>query len=268
MKAVEDGTAIANDTAQTLALIVETTTQTADLIEDISTACEEQATAISQITAGVDQISSVVQTNSATSEECAASAEELSSQATILDGMVSKFKLSKKAIEEESAKATGKADKSEKTASAKPEKADSPEAKKPSEPKRDKEKTVKSKQEIKKTTVEAKEIKAEKPAVKGKPSDIITDKKASESKPVASTQIKKSESKPATNTQKKKAESTVESKKKNSESAIKTISADFKTEKAKTEAPAQKKMKAVGISHFDTAVNSEKEFTEDANDKY
>lgn len=114
MKAVEDGTAIANDTAQTLALIVETTTQTADLIEDISTACEEQATAISQITAGVDQISSVVQTNSATSEECAASAEELSSQATILDGMVNKFKLSQKAIAEEPVKAAGKADESEK----------------------------------------------------------------------------------------------------------------------------------------------------------
>ena len=268
MKAVEDGTAIANDTAQTLALIVETTTQTTGLIEDISTACEEQATAISQITAGVDQISSVVQTNSATSEECAASAEELSSQATILDGMVSKFKLSKKAIEGEPLKAASKADESEKTASAKPEKADNREAKKPSEPKRDKEKTVKSKQEIKKTTADAKEIKAEKPAVASKPTDIITDKKTPESKPIASTQKKKAESKPATNTQKKKAESTAENKKKNSESAIKTISADFKTEKAKTEAPTQKKTIAVGISHFDTAVNSEKEFTEDANDKY
>ena len=138
MMAVEDCTAIANDTAQTLALIVETTTQTADLIEDISTACEEQATAISQITAGVDQISSVVQTNSATSEECAASAEELSSQATILDGMVNKFKLSQKAIAEEPEKAAGKAAEIEKTASAKPEKADNPEDKKPSEPKRDK----------------------------------------------------------------------------------------------------------------------------------
>ncbi len=289
IKAVEDGTAIANDTAQTLALIVETTTQTADLIEDISTACEEQATAISQITAGVDQISSVVQTNSATSEECAASAEELSSQATILDGMVNKFKLSQKAIAEEPVKAAGKAAESEKTASAKSEKSDSPEAKKPSEPKRDKEKPVKSKREIKKTTAEAKEIKAEKPAVASKPADIITDKKApeskplasmpikkneskpvastqikkTESKPVANTQIKKSESKPVANTQIKKNESTAENKKKNSESAINAISADFKTE-----APAQKKTNAIGISHFDTAVNSENEFTEDANDKY
>ncbi|MFR1582729.1 MAG: methyl-accepting chemotaxis protein, partial [[Eubacterium] siraeum] len=143
------------------------------------------------------------------------------------------------------------------------------------------EKTVKSKQEIKKTTADAKDIKAEKPAVKSMPADIITDKKAYESKPAASTQIKKNESKPAAstqikkneskpvaNTQIKKIESTDENKKKNSESAIKTISTDFKTEKAKTEAPAQKKTKAVGISHFDTAVNSENEFTEDANDKY
>ena len=103
-----------------------------------------------------------------------------------------------------------------------------------------------------------------------------TDKKAPESKPVASTQIKKNESKPVActqikknegkpvaSTQIKKNESTAENKKKNSESAIKAISADFKTE-----APAQKKTKAVGISHFDTAVNSENEFTEDANDKY
>ena len=182
--------------------------------------------------------------------------------------MVNKFKLSKKAIAEEPVKAAGKAAESEKTASAKPEKADKPEAKKPSEPKRDKEKPVKSKQEIKKTTAEAKEIKAEKPAVASKPADIITDKKVPESKPVASTQIKKNESKPVANTQKKKIESTAENKKKNSESAIKAISADFKTEKAKPEAPAQKKATAIGISHFDTAVNSENEFTEDANDKY
>ena len=103
IKAVEDGTAIANDTAQTLALIVETTTQTADLIEDISTACEEQATAISQITAGVDQISSVVQTNSATSEECAASAQELSVQANLLDEMVCGFTIDEELVTREEA---------------------------------------------------------------------------------------------------------------------------------------------------------------------
>ena len=91
IKAVDNGTTIANKTAQTLVEIVNTTTETTKLVGDISTACEEQARAIEQINAGVDQISSVVQTNSATSEECAASAQELSVQANLLDEMVSEF---------------------------------------------------------------------------------------------------------------------------------------------------------------------------------
>lgn len=91
MKAVENGTMIANKTAQTLTEIVNTTTATTKLVGEISTACAEQAEAIEQINVGVDQISSVVQTNSATSEECAASAQELSVQANLLDEMVSGF---------------------------------------------------------------------------------------------------------------------------------------------------------------------------------
>ena len=91
MKAVENGTNIANKTAQTLIEIVNTTTATTKLVGEISTACAEQAQAIEQINTGVDQISSVVQTNSATSEECAASAQELSVQANLLDEMVSGF---------------------------------------------------------------------------------------------------------------------------------------------------------------------------------
>ena len=95
IKAVENGTKIANQTAETLKEIVTTTTETTGLVSDISTACAQQAEAIEQITVGVDQISSVVQTNSATSEECAASAQELSVQANVLDDMVSKFVIDK-----------------------------------------------------------------------------------------------------------------------------------------------------------------------------
>ena len=95
IKAVENGTKIANRTAETLKEIVTTTTETTGLVSDISTACAQQAEAIEQITVGVDQISSVVQTNSATSEECAASAQELSVQANVLDDMVSKFVIDK-----------------------------------------------------------------------------------------------------------------------------------------------------------------------------
>lgn len=95
IKAVENGTIIANQTADTLKEIVATTTETTSLVSDISIACAQQAEAIEQITAGVDQISAVVQTNSATSEECAASAQELSVQASVLDDMVSKFIIDK-----------------------------------------------------------------------------------------------------------------------------------------------------------------------------
>ena len=46
------------------------------------------------VTVGLDQISSVVQTNAATAEESAASSEELSSQATMLENLMSEFRLS------------------------------------------------------------------------------------------------------------------------------------------------------------------------------
>ena len=103
MKAVENGTMIANKTAQTLTEIVNTTTATTKLVGEISTACAEQAEAIEQINVGVVQISSVVQTNSATSEECAASAQELSVQANLLDEMVCGFTIDEELVTREEA---------------------------------------------------------------------------------------------------------------------------------------------------------------------
>lgn len=93
IKAVENGTKIANDTAETLQKIVQNSLETTELIEKIADASNEQATSINEVTQDVERISSVVQTNSATSEESAASAEELSSQAKMLNHLVGKFKL-------------------------------------------------------------------------------------------------------------------------------------------------------------------------------
>ncbi len=101
IRAVENGTKIANDTAETLQKIVQNSLETTELIEKIADASNEQATSINEVTQDVERISSVVQTNSATSEESAASAEELSSQAKMLNHLVGKFKLrngSKKAV--------------------------------------------------------------------------------------------------------------------------------------------------------------------------
>jgi methyl-accepting chemotaxis protein len=93
IKAVENGTKIANETASSLNAIIEGSKKTSDLISEISVASNDQATSINQVTMGVDQISAVVQTNSATSEESAATSEELSGQARILKDTLASLKL-------------------------------------------------------------------------------------------------------------------------------------------------------------------------------
>ena len=93
LKAVENGTKIAGETAKFLMDAAEGTTVLTQTIDKISEASSNQAASISQVTQGVDQISSVVQTNSATAEESAAASEELSGQAQMLKNLVGKFRL-------------------------------------------------------------------------------------------------------------------------------------------------------------------------------
>lgn len=107
IKKVEDGTKIANETAEALVKIVDGIEQTANLVADIAAASNEQATAIAQVNTGISQVSDVTQNNSATAEESAAASQQLSSQAELLQDMVGKFKLRrgnyqmKRAYEEE-----------------------------------------------------------------------------------------------------------------------------------------------------------------------
>jgi len=96
IEAVEDGSVIANDTAEALNASVEVTNQIIALIDEISKASKEQAMMIEQVNEGVDQISSVVQTNAATAEQSAAASEELNSQASALRELTNKFVLKKK----------------------------------------------------------------------------------------------------------------------------------------------------------------------------
>lgn len=95
IRAVGNGTKIADDTAQALLSAVAGSNEVIETIEKISRASNEQAASIAQVTLGIDQISSVVQTNSATAEESAAASEELSAQAQMLRRLVSQFKLKK-----------------------------------------------------------------------------------------------------------------------------------------------------------------------------
>ena len=93
LKAVENGTQIADDTAQSLIQAVNDVNEMTGIIEQISEASSDQADSIAQIIVGIDQISSVVQTNSATAEESAAASEELSSQSQLMKSLVGRFKL-------------------------------------------------------------------------------------------------------------------------------------------------------------------------------
>ncbi len=93
LKAVENGTQIADETAQSLLQAVNDVNEMTGIIGQISEASSDQAYSVSQIMMGIDQISSVVQTNSATAEESAAASEELSSQSQLMKGLVEKFKL-------------------------------------------------------------------------------------------------------------------------------------------------------------------------------
>ncbi len=93
LKAVENGTQIADETARSLFQAVNGVSEMTDIIGQISEASSMQADSISQITMGIDQISNVVQTNSATAQESAAASEELSSQSQIMKSLVGKFKL-------------------------------------------------------------------------------------------------------------------------------------------------------------------------------
>lgn len=93
LQAIENGTQIANDTAQSLIQAVNDVNEMAGIIEQISEASSDQADSIAQLTVGIDQISNVVQTNSATAEESAAASEELSSQSQLMKSLVGRFKL-------------------------------------------------------------------------------------------------------------------------------------------------------------------------------
>ncbi len=93
LKAVENGTRIADETARSLYQAVNGVNEMTVIIEQISEASSAQADSISQVTMGIDQISSVVQTNSATAQESAAASEELSSQSQMMKSLVDRFKL-------------------------------------------------------------------------------------------------------------------------------------------------------------------------------
>lgn len=93
IKAVGNGSKVADTTEKTLLEVIQSASRTNSLVNEIASASNQQATSIGQITQGIQQISAVVQTNSATAEESAAASEELAAQAKELKRSVSGVKL-------------------------------------------------------------------------------------------------------------------------------------------------------------------------------
>lgn len=91
--AIENGTKIANATAQSLRVVGEKTEYVGEAIIQIVEASDNQSSATNQVLQGISQVSAVVQTNSATAEESAAAAQELAALAKQLSGLTGQYKL-------------------------------------------------------------------------------------------------------------------------------------------------------------------------------
>ncbi|MCL2215717.1 MAG: methyl-accepting chemotaxis protein [Defluviitaleaceae bacterium] len=91
--AVETGSSIAQQTAESLRAIVDNAHKVLTIISEISGSSKEQSEAIAQVSEGLQEISMVVQSNSVASEETAAAAQELNAQAERLQHRVKFFKL-------------------------------------------------------------------------------------------------------------------------------------------------------------------------------
>ncbi len=85
--------AVAEQAGQMLQRIVPDIQKTAELVQEISSACNEQNAGADQINKAIQQLDQVIQQNASASEEMASTSEELQSQATQLQSSISFFKI-------------------------------------------------------------------------------------------------------------------------------------------------------------------------------
>lgn len=89
----DNGTQIAQKTAEALEQIVASITKVTTLVGEIANASNEQAQGISQINIGLGHIDAAVQQSTATAEESAASSEDLTQQSARLKQILERFSL-------------------------------------------------------------------------------------------------------------------------------------------------------------------------------
>ena len=91
---IQNGNRAAESTKKVLIGVVEDIRQLSESAKGINEISVMQAESMGQADAGVSRISDVIQANSATAQETSATSEELSAQATSMDEIVARFKLS------------------------------------------------------------------------------------------------------------------------------------------------------------------------------
>lgn len=91
---IKNGNNAAESTKKVLIGVVEDIRQLSESAKGIQEISVMQAESMGQADAGVSRISDVIQANSATAQETSATSEELSAQATSMDEIVARFKLS------------------------------------------------------------------------------------------------------------------------------------------------------------------------------
>lgn len=95
LKAVRNGSAIVDETAKSLAVVVEGAEKITDAANKINTASQNQKMILQDLTKSADMIEEVVQHNTVVSQESAATSTELSQHSKRLHELVYRFKLKK-----------------------------------------------------------------------------------------------------------------------------------------------------------------------------
>ncbi len=86
-------TGVAERAGNLLNMLVPNIQKTADLVQEISAACQEQSSGAGQVSKALQQLDQVIQSNAAAAEQLASTSEELSGQAEQLQSVVGFFRL-------------------------------------------------------------------------------------------------------------------------------------------------------------------------------
>jgi methyl-accepting chemotaxis protein len=96
-QSVAEGNTIVTKVNESLQAVGAISNKNAESIEKLHGASQRQSESMTEIGNAITQLSAVVQANSATAEETAASAEEMSAQSSILNDVVSRFRVREEA---------------------------------------------------------------------------------------------------------------------------------------------------------------------------